>query len=62
MLVCAILSGGCGGGAESGSSGAPDNTPRRGEDDMKKQMEILQEKGTLSRVPGVPKDLIKKKP
>ncbi len=62
MLVCAILSGGCGGGADSGAGGAADNTPRRGEHDMKKQMEILQQKGTLSRVPGVPKDLINKKP
>lgn len=59
VLACAIVAGGCGG--SDSSSAKPDDIPPRGEDEMKKQMEILQQKGTLSRVPGVPKDLVKKK-
>lgn len=61
LSACAILAHGCGGSESSGGAGNKADVAPRGEDEMKKQMEILRAKGVLSRVPGVPHDAAAKK-
>jgi hypothetical protein len=53
--VFALTMHGCGASSSSADAEkAAGPAPRPGEDDMKKQMEILQKKGLMSKVRGVP--------
>jgi hypothetical protein len=60
MGMFAVMLAGCGdspgtqANPESGKTAGP--PPRPGEDVMKEQMQLLQKKGMLSKVPGLPKN------